>query len=216
MKLKPVSTFNLLIPDPSGVAFFNNHLFIVSDQNGTIYKTSLTGEIKGEIKTKFKDLEGITFDDKANIWIVSEAKRKLIQLDIFGNVLSEIKIKGEQNFKNSGLEGVCFHPTTGRFYLLNEKKPRELIQLSKNKEIIKIYKLNFSGDVSGICFDEIENCFWVVSDESKAIFKVNYLGEVLEKYKIPVKKPEGIAVYNQQLYVVSDKENKLFVFKKPE
>ncbi|MGV6844786.1 MAG: SdiA-regulated domain-containing protein [Lutibacter sp.] len=215
MKLKPIAIFDLLIPDPSGVAFFNNHLFIVSDRNGTIYKTSLTGEIKGEIKTKFKDLEGITIDNNANIWIVSEAKRTLIQLDLLGNVLSKAKIKGEQNFKNSGLEGVCIHPKTGHFYVLNEKKPRELIQLSENKEIIKTRQLNFSGDVSGICFDEIENCFWVVSDESRAFFKINSDGKVLEKHKIPVKKPEGIVAFNQQLYVVSDKENKLYIFKKP-
>jgi len=215
-KLELLKKIQLNIPEPSGITSFNNTLFIVSDKNRTIYKTSLEGEILQKVKLKYDDLEGVTIDKSTqNFWVVDESKRALIILDSKGGFLQKIKIKGEQQHKNSGLEGVCFVENENSLVVLNEKQPRQLLALNLNGEILRKIDFNFSKDISGICFDESSNSFWIVSDESQLILNINKKGELIKSYNIPVKKAEGIIIYNNNLYVVSDSENALYIFKKP-
>ena len=124
-------------------------------------------------------------------------------------------VKGKQNYKNKGLEGVCYQINNDNFYVLNEKQPREVIQLSKKGKFISSIKLNFKGDVSGIYFEGKTGFFWVISDESSTIFKMDAYGKVLNKYKIPFHKGEGIAIYKDTIFVVNDATSKLYLFKKP-
>ena len=44
-QLQPLKVVKLNIPEPSGITYFNNHFYIVSDRNGSVYKTSLEGEV---------------------------------------------------------------------------------------------------------------------------------------------------------------------------
>jgi len=206
----------LNIPEPSGITSFNNTLFIVSDKNGTVYKTSLDGEILQKIKLKYDDLEGITIDKSTqNFWVVDESKRTLLILNSNGEILQKIKIKGKQQHKNNGLEGVCFVDDENSLVVLNEKQPKQLLVLNLKGEITRKIDLNFSKDISGICFDESSNSFWVVSDESQLILNISKKGELIKSYNIPVKKAEGIVIISNKLYVVSDSENALYIFKKP-
>jgi uncharacterized protein YjiK len=53
----------------------------------------------------------------------------------------------------------------------------------------------------------------LVSDESKSVAKCSSDGQLKEKYSIPIKQAEGIAVdyENKKIYVISDSEEKLYV-----
>ncbi|MDD3723025.1 MAG: SdiA-regulated domain-containing protein [Lutibacter sp.] len=216
-KLKPIKTVPLNIPEPSGITVFNNRLFIVSDYNGIIYKTTLEGKILHKIKTKFTDLEGITIDESSqNFWIVSERDRALVALDSLGNFIKKFNVKGKQKYKNSGLEGICFVESEKMLYVVNEKLPTQLLQLNLNGEIINKFMLDLGKDLSGICFDINSDSFWVVSDESEAIYNIDKKGALIKDYKIPVKKAEGIVIYNNKIYIVSDSLNSLFVFELPD
>jgi uncharacterized protein YjiK len=213
-KLEPLKIINLNIPEPSGITIFNNKLFIVSDRNGTIYQTSFEGKVLHKIKTKFNDLEGITIDENSkNILLVSEENRALIILDSLGNFIKKIKIKGKQQQNNGGLEGICLYENT--INVINEKSPKQLLQLNGKGKIIKKIKLAYSKDISGICFDKSSNSFWIVSDESKLILNIGKKGELIKSFKIPVTKAEGIVIHNNNLFIVSDNLNSLFIFKIP-
>jgi len=215
-KLKPTESFKLSIKEPSGIAVFDNHLFIVSDQNGTIYKTSLEGKILKKIKTNYSDLEAITINPiTENFFIVNESKRSLIELDSKGKMIRKTKIKGKQKTKNNGLEGICFDTSKNKIYALNEKSPKQLLELNLKGEIKNKFELDFSKDVSGICFDAKTNSLWIISDESQTIFNISKKGKLLKSFTISVEKGEGIAIYNDKIYVVSDSLNKLFIFEFP-
>ncbi len=211
--LKLVHTFNLKIPEPSGIAIYNNHLFIVSDKNGTIYKCTLRGATIEKIRSKNSDLEGITIDPVSKqLIVVNEAKRTLIYLNFEGTFMKEQRIKGNQKKSNSGLEGICYDTSKNSMYVLNEKAPKQLLELNSKGEITTKTNLNFSNDVSGICYDKNTNSFWVVSDESKAIYQISKKGILQKKYKTGIVKGEGIAIYNNKIFVVSDALKKLYVF----
>ena len=214
--LEPIKVVNLNISEPSGITSFNNSLYIVSDKNGTIYKTSLEGEILKKIKLKYHDLEGITINKVTqNFWVVDESKRTLISLDSTGNFLQKIKVKGKQQDKNNGLEGVCFVESTNSLIVINEKQPKQLLALNLKGKITNKIDFNFSHDISGICFDNKSATFWIVSDESQSIYNITTKGAFIKSYKIPVDKAEGVVIYNDKLFVVSDSQNKLYIFKKP-
>lgn len=212
--LKPEEVFGLNISEPSGITFQNNNLFIVSDYNGMVYKTNLEGKIIDKIQTPTTDNEGVCFISENNLAVVNETKRKIVVLTKKGKELDKLKIKGKQKHNNSGLEGICFVPSEKSFYVINEKAPKQLLKISKKGKIKDEVKLNFCKDLSGICFDEESNSFWVVSDESQFLMNISLKGKLLLKYKIPVVKAEGVTVLNKRIYVVSDTENKLYVFKK--
>lgn len=215
-QLKPIESFSISIKEPSGITVFDNHLYIVSDQNGVIYKTSLNGRILKKIKTVYSDLEGITANPLTkSFFIVNESKRSLIELDSKGKFIQKTKIKGKQKNKNSGLEGVCFDSNKNRIYIINEKSPSQLLELNLKGKLKNTYNLNFSKDISGIYFDSLTNSLWLISDESQTIFNISKKGKLLKSYNIDVEKGEGIAIYNDQIYVVSDSLNKLFIFEFP-
>ncbi|MBI9040045.1 SdiA-regulated domain-containing protein [Lutibacter sp.] len=214
-ELKIVNSYKLNIKEPSGITYFNNYLFIVSDFNGVVYKVDLKGKIVDEIKIKTKDLEGITVNDNGDFFVVSESKRALFQINSNGEIIKKNKVKGNQKHNNSGLEGLCFSLDNDSFYAVNEKSPKQLLNISKKGKILSEINIDFAKDLSGICEDTAKENLWLLSDESQKIFKTTKKGELLKSYKIPVKKAEGIVVVQKQIYIVSDSQNKLYVFKKP-
>lgn len=210
--LKPTKVFKLAISEPSGITFQNNHLYIVSDSNGVVYKTNLEGEIKSEIQTSTTDNEGVSFNSEGNLVIVNEPKRKVLIVNTSGEELDNFKVEGKQKHKDSGLEGICFVPLEDSYFVINEKSPRQLLKISLEGAIIDTVKIDFAEDLSGICFDKESNSLWIVSDKSSLLINVSLKGELLKKYKIPVNKAEGVVLVNKQIYIVSDEENKLYVF----
>ena len=80
-QLQPIKIVKLNISEPSGIAYFNNHFYIVSDQNGRVFKTSLEGGVFQKIKTGYSDLEGISFNNiSKTFFLVNEKKEKLLKL----------------------------------------------------------------------------------------------------------------------------------------
>lgn len=212
--LKLVATIPLKISEPSGITAYNEHLYIVSDTNGNIYKTTLEGKIVDKIKTNYSDLEGIAIDPNSNkIAIINEAKRSLIYFNLKGEFLNKHKIKGKQKESNSGLEGICFDTSKNLIYAINEKSPKKLLELTLKGDLKNNYSLKFAKDISGICYDKHSDCLWVISDESQAIYKISKKGILQKKYKTGIVKGEGIVIYKKRLYIVSDNLETLYVFK---
>ncbi len=57
---------------------------------------------------------------------------------------------------------------------------------------------------------------WIVSDQSKTINKCTLTGDLIDSYSIGVLQAEGIAIAKDKIYVVSDAEEELYIFKKPQ
>ena len=215
-ELKEVARYILKIDEPSGLTTNGKHLFIVSDQNEKVYKTNFKGVKLGNFDTGHKDLEGIAYNKVSDEFaIVSESKRKVYTYSSKGEKLDDYKIKGKQDSKNSGLEGITFNTKNNSYYVANEKKPKQILQLDAQFKIVEKFKLDFLHDISGLCYDEELDVFWIVSDESRAIFKVSTQGEMISKFPFNLKQMEGITCLGDKLYVVSDAVEVLVIFEKP-
>jgi len=211
-KIDPIETYSLIIPEPSGLTLADDKLWIVSDRESTIYKTDLKGNIEYSFRISESDLEGITIFNDSLLAIVIEKKREVVVTDLEGNVISKYSLKIDGN-KNSGLEGITYNPSNEHFYIVNEKDPVLVIETDKNFKELGRRKINEVRDLSGISFSKDENCLWLLSDEDQKITKYSLDGEIIIEYKIPVEQPEGIAISDDKtIYIVSDRQEKLFLF----
>jgi len=215
--LKLLSSYDLDVPEPSGLSFTagNVALYTVSDETGNYYKITLQGKLLGKTSCNGIDLEGITYDETTEtLWLIEEGARALVNVDLQGNVLKRKTLDIPAYSSNNGLEGITLNTDNGHIFCLNEKNPSLLLELDENLTIINEYNLGFANDYSGIFYDSLEKVLWIVSDESSSVNKCDLTGKLIETYHIGVNQAEGIVVdsKNAKLYVVSDSAEKLYVF----
>ena len=218
-----ISVHPLNINDPSGLTLdmSGDFLWTVSDASGgLVYKITFQGDIIGSLSYRGDDMEGITMNpNDETLWVAEERLRQIVQIDGMGNVLQRQNVEVLVVNENDGLEGVAIDPVTEHFYIVNEKAPREFIELNKEFEVVRRvpirFRSNFSlDDLSGIYYVSENREFWIVSDESMRIVVTDFELNPLRSYELGRRKFEGIAVDRSvgRVYLVNDEENKLYVY----
>ncbi len=217
-ELELVNSVNINVPEPSGLAINSseNILYVVSDHTAKVYALSPEGDLIQTFNYVGNDLEGVSTFTGNKLLLAEERSKEIVEFDMITGNISRHSINYTNNDENSGIEGVAFKENDGTTFILNEKDPGKLFRLRADFTIIVEYELTFANDYSGLCYDQILNVLWIVSDQNKTLNKCTLNGELIKKYSIPVSKAEGVAVTNENIYIVSDSENKLYTFSKPE
>ncbi|MBE9028973.1 SdiA-regulated domain-containing protein [filamentous cyanobacterium LEGE 11480] len=139
--------------------------------------------------------------------------------------------------ENKGLEGIAWNQTTGTLFVMQEGLPGLLLEVSSDLKTIQSHQLlnqenGFCDaevdaadiDFSDICYDDHRNCFWIISDRAKRLFLYNWSrNTVLQSSRLgyskngkyrEIEQAEGIAIDpdTNSLYIVSDKDARLYVF----
>ncbi len=215
--LQPLSVFDMEVQEPSGLSFGENNqsLWTVSDPpDNKVYEIDLQGEILRTLSFTGDDLEGVAYDslDQA-IWIIEEKKQEIVKLDIQGTVLERHPVNVENSNLNNGLEGIAIS-ASHQFWVVNQNRPCELIELNSDFSIHNHFSFNSIGDLNGLCPDVVEGQFWMLSSANHLLIHWSQSQGIMEQYYLPMKTPEGIAIdfYNNLAYVVSDSEARLFIF----
>lgn len=215
-KIYPISTFSLIIPEPSGITYNskNNSLMIVSDGNPDIYEINFSGIIQSKIVSSGSDMEGIALSKNCDtIYVVEEKKKQVTAFDLSGNKLFSFSADVATS-DNSALEGITINIATNTLYVINEKDPEMMLGYKNLTEIWR-KTIVYASDISDICYENSSNCFWLISDESAKIMKLSFTGDLISEWQIPFTKGEGITIVNDKIYVVNDADGKLYVFQKP-
>lgn len=215
--LELISSFPLNVLEPSGLCLGpNNATFLtVSDNTNKIYEIDFSGNTLRTLAFKGIDLEGITYNPKLNtIAVIEEGGRNVVMVDYeSGLEIGRYHISIEENSANKGLEGISYNKNNSIYYIVNEDAPGLLVLWSPMLGIIDEIDLKFASDYSGIFVDDANSLLWVVSDESKALYKCDYNTNVLHQYNVDELKFEGISIVNNLIYMVNDASAKLYVYK---
>jgi uncharacterized protein YjiK len=214
--LEPIVVYSLDISEPSGITYnsLSNIFMLVSDDKPDIFLIDSVGNIKGTIPTSSSDLEGITLSENCDtLFVVEETKRLVTAYNNSGTRLSSFLVDVATNSEH-GLEGIARNTLNQRLIVLNEKLPCMLLEYDNSKEIWR-KEINYTSDISDIFFDHQSNCFWIVSDESQKILKLNLNMDLISGWNIPVNQAEGITLVRDKIYIISDVESKMYVFQKP-
>ena len=170
-------------------------LFAITNNPTKVYNLDQGGNFLREIALiGFEDTEGIAYLGGNLFAIIEEQKHRLtiVEIDNQTTVLDRSKVINSlkmdmKDRDNKGFEGVAFDDAMRCIYLVNEKRPRQLMTvrgLVANTEAIKI-SLNpelvprrfFLNDLSGLHFDTVARNLVFVSDESKMISEVSLDGK---------------------------------------
>jgi uncharacterized protein YjiK len=215
--LELINSYKINVLEPSGLAINNDGtiLYTVSDSTNKIYKLSSAGDVLQTFEYSGNDLEGISVFTNTKLLVVEERTKEVVEYDMETGNFTKHKIDYKNTTVNSGLEGVAYNFNDGNIFILNEKDPGLLMRLNPDYTIKTSTTLNFSSDYSGIFHDSATDNLWIVSGQSRTINKCNLEGNLIKSYPINVTKAEGIAVSNDKIYIVSDAEAKLYIYKKP-
>lgn len=208
--------FALDVPEPSGLSFGpnGNTLLTVSDHTNQVYELDLQGKIIRTLEYTGKDLEGVTYNQQQNlIAIAEEAEREITLLNYESGIKTDTyKIDIPFGSDNSGLEGISFNTNNKMYYVLNESNPDLMVIWNPTYGIISEIDLNFATDYSGIFVDEAHSLLWIVSDQSKRIYKCDYNAKVLMEFHLPELKFEGIVIKDDLIYLVNDASAELYIY----
>ena len=210
-----VAEYTTAVPEPSGLVYNskNNTLMTVSDQNSTVYEIDFTGKVLRSMVIPSSDMEGIVLSAGCDTMYIAEETKELITTYLVnGTKLSSFPVN-VATVLSHGPEGVTLD-NNNHIFVLNEKQPMMILEYYQGKEVSR-REINYSTDCSDIFYEASTDCFWIVSDESKKVFKMNRDGVVLSEWLIPFEKGEGITFANGKMYIVNDADAKLYIFSKP-
>lgn len=219
--LNPSASYVIPVNEPSGAVYneTNHTLYTHSDgQNSTIYQMTIHGVVLDSFIVYGNDFEGITINaGQDTLYLVEEATSRIEKYILTGNFTGAFQVNVNPGLdNNNGLEGITIDPATGHIFVVKEKDPVLLVELSQAGNELSRDTLDFlsSYDASGITVHPQWNNLFILSHEGHAIYETTKNGKLLRSWSIPVEKAEGIT-FNTTLdtiYIVDDLNNTLYVF----
>ncbi|OQX79532.1 MAG: hypothetical protein B6D64_04670 [Bacteroidetes bacterium 4484_276] len=207
----------LNIPETSGLSFNKqeNTFLTVSDNSDRVYIISTDGEVLDSLIYDGQNLEGVVYDANSfRIFVVEEQTNEVIQLDTIGNETGRFTIDLNNTEPNHGIEGITFNPLNGHLYVVSEKSPAILFELTTDGEIVAQHQLGFMEDYSSVYFDGPGNSLWILSDQSELLVRCDLSGQPLEWFSTGLKDAEGVVVdsANSKVWIITDSGNTLYSF----
>jgi uncharacterized protein YjiK len=198
------------VDEPSDLAInpADGKLYTVSDRHSKVYRLSHDGDVKDEIDVEGTDIEAIAFDADGRLYIGDESTGKIWRLDDDGNRKESIEVVDDNN---SGIEGLAFDDD-GHLWVAKEKDPARIYELDTDGGQLDKEKIDFAKDLSALTFDPVDGKLYALSDQERTLFRLDKDLGVDKAWKLPIDHPEGIAIDGDTLYVVSDAEERLYVF----
>jgi uncharacterized protein YjiK len=205
--------FDLEIPEPSGLCLGadGKSLWMVSDDDGCVYRTDLEGKVLSRFETGLRDLEGIATVDGETVAVLAEREREIVVFSNEGKLLrrGKIGLPGDDNY---GPEGLSYDRDAREFVVVNEVAGL-LIRMDEEFRESSRKELRFAQDYSSITVDAERDELWVMSDLSGSIYLLTEQLDMVTSFSTNIQQLEGIAVdhANHRIYVVSDPLSRLYV-----
>lgn len=222
-----------------------NSLFSVINRPAQIVELTVDGSLKRSIPVRgVADLEGITHVRGDEFFIADERSQQLIHVEI-GDDQSVVDVQGRPRIglafdlaSNLGFEGVSWDHTQNRLFVVKEKRPLRLFELSGLLASLDGRKLDLqirewlpSGsaalllhDLSSLTYHEASGNMLLLSDESRLVVELDERRHpsgmlVLRKGQHglhnDVPQAEGLAVGGRgEIYLVSE-PNLFYRFEPP-
>lgn len=211
-----VGRHHLAVPEPSSLLWDAGRgwFWTVSDQTGRIYALSKRGVLLDSLTWEGVDLEAITIDPTdSTFYVVEEQPGVIDHLDTDGRLLNSFSVEGMDLASNHGLEGIAWSADGQRLFAVREQEPGTLLELNRDGEVLLDQRLRFAPDYSDLACPGGGDTLLVLSDQGECLASILTDGTVLELETLPdISNPEGFAIVEDTLYVVSDANRNLVLY----
>ena len=217
--------------------------------SGAAVSNATAGPASGVTSIQDASFEGVTYapppsgvTDDHYIYLVDEAANSIVPVNYNTNQYSAaVFLSGMAGYSsvvcqggtqtvaaaftnagNSGLEGITWNNDVSSFFVLKEKDPGLLIQVSANLGTITACQvLSYNGaDYSGISYDSGRKQYWIVSDDDKSLALYDWTSaKPVKQWGLGYDSGEGVAYDpgTSQIFIVTDnggsKDSLLYVYK---
>ncbi len=211
IKLKKLDRHRLDIDEPSDLTFEGGALYTVSDAHSKIYELSPDGDTKGTLDIEGHDLEALAFDHERDQFLVAdESRARIWHIDHDGTRHDPIELPDADD-GNSGIEGMAFD-ASNHLFVAKEKDPARIFELDGDGQEITRKKVDFADDLSALAFNAEDGHLYALSDQEHTLYRLEHDLDVDLAWRLPIEHPEGIAFDGSLVYIVSDSEERLYVF----
>ena len=200
------------VPEPSGLAIHpkTKNLWTVSDETGQIFDLGIQAndpqaphshEAFRIQQYEENDLEGIAFIN-GSLCVIVESERRLICYDESFTEVSNQRVEGPYDPKedNKGPEGL-----SDDGIILNEGYPTAIANTG--------HILHVGSDVSGI--EKTDTHYWILSQSDGTITKLDLNFKPIHTYNFPDAGLEGISIYENSIFLISDPVEVLYQVELP-
>lgn len=208
-RLELVDDASVDIDEPSDLAFASGTLWAVSDRHSKLYQIDEHGDVRTKIDIDATDLEALAIGDDGRFYVGEESSATIWQLGRNGEREASFEIDTTDG--NSGIEGLAFD-ADGAMYVAKEKNPATIIVLDPSGDEIDRAKLDFADDLSALAYNRHDGHLYALSDVEHKLFRLDSELERITSWKLPVRQPEGLAFDGSTVYVVSDSDERLYIF----
>ncbi len=177
----------------------NNFAMYKMEMNGDAVSNTTVTAATGVTPISNASFEGVTYGppppgvtDDHFIYLVDENSTSIVPVNYSTNKYRKpVPLSGMTNYSsstikcgtqtvaqvftnvgNAGLEGITWNPDLATFFVIKEKNPGVMIQISSDLKTIlacKVLSFNVGGDYSDIAYDTSRGKYWIVSDESQSV-----------------------------------------------
>ncbi len=213
--LKIVSKHPLDIPETSDLSRYKNpnEFLTVSDTTDRVYVISETGEIIKILNYNGNNLEGVTYVPlDSTIYVLEEKTKEIVKLDTNGNEIMRFPLALNNADPKHGPEGITFNPENQHLYVVTEKNPSLLIEMTLEGDVVNTHDLTFAKDYSAVFYNAYDGSLWILSDESELLVKCDLSGNPISSYRTGVTKGEGVVIDSEhaKVYIITDQVSVLF------
>ena len=180
------------------------------------------------------DAEGITHQEGNFFFIADEGKHQMIRIEI-DDAATEIDTTHLPRFglridagRNVGYEGVSWDSDNNRMFIVKEKNPLRIFEISGLWEVLDTGKLDLSidewlpespsnmmlRDLSSLTYHEASGHLFLLSDESRVLLEFDGAGKAVDMLvlragwhglKRTVPQAEGVAIgVDRDVYILSE------------
>ncbi|MCB1667124.1 MAG: SdiA-regulated domain-containing protein [Porticoccaceae bacterium] len=218
----------------SGITFNpdTETLFVVINSPEKLLELDRNGNVFRQIAlVGFHDTEGVVYLGNQQFAIIEERRNTVVLININDDT-STIDRHSQRSLSlppagignNKGLEGLAADRVNNRLYIVNEKTPRQLLQIdgfidnSLQLSVSEPWRLEDSAingrDFAGLHFNNQKNSLLLLSEESRRVYEVDTTGNLIEEISLNknssgltenIPQPEGITLDNQgSLFIISE------------
>lgn len=203
-------------------------LMAVINSPARVVQLNTNGDILQQLDLPdMEDTESLSFLSGRHFLITEERERRVTLTSLSLDEKRAVRLEPSFVFdlggkRNNGLEGIAFSMSHDTLFIANEKLPAAVYKVSgflhgrhRPMEIKRIF--TSLKDISGLAWSEEQQRLYILSDEAKKIVEIDINGRLtresyLDDYIKDIPQPEGIAIHNDILYVVSE-PNRFYVLK---
>ena len=227
--------------DASAITFCpeTRSLFVALNNPTCLIELDMEGKSKRRINLQgFHDTEGVAWVKGRTFAVIEERRRNLAFINV-GTTTKSIQYRKAktfliepQPFDNVGIEGVASDSSGNRLFIVKEKEPRRIYEVTMPEGSSKP-RISFPWDVekgnhgmkdlAGVFFHEPSGHLLILSEQSECIVECTTAGKKVARLSLKagsaglsadIPQPEGITMDDKGTLYICSEPNLIYIFKK--